>query len=146
MGNDLFKIQRLAGCGINLLRWSNFSILSLQTRDHLLPLSFFSLSSFFFPLHISFLSPSVGITRCTQFRRKFRVEPESMLDKDTKKISMPAQNRWQIRVVLVFLFFLPFLFHPHYSFSPIFVATLNGRIAESGADRIGDANKYVRAI
>lgn len=58
MGNDLFKIQRLAGCGINLLlRWSNFSILSLQTRDHLLPLSSFSFS--FFPLHISFPSPSL---------------------------------------------------------------------------------------
>lgn len=57
MGNDLFKIQRLAGCGINLPRWSNFSILSLQIRDHLLPLSFFSLSSFFFFLSISPSSP-----------------------------------------------------------------------------------------
>lgn len=144
MGNDLFKIQRLAGCGINLPRWSNFSILSLQTRDHLLPLSFFSLSSFFFFLSISPSSPPLlELHGARNFAGNSELSRNRCSTKTRKKYRCPR------RIVgrsVSSSFFLPFLFHSHYSFSPIFVATVNGRIAESGADRIGDANKYVRAI
>lgn len=110
------------------------------------PFFFFSFFFFFF-LSISPSSPPLlELHGARNFAGNSELSRNRCSTKTRKKYRCPRRNRWQIRVVLVFLFFLPFLFHPHYSFSPIFVATVNGRIAESGADRIGDANKYVRAI
>lgn len=149
MGNDLFKIQRLAGCGINLfLRWSNFSILSLQTRDHLLPLSSFSFS--FFPLHISFRSPSLlELHGARNFAGNSELSRNRCSTKTRKKYRCPRRivgRSVSSSCSFVFLFFFLFFFTPT---TPPFRRYLPRR--SMGKDRAESrsrsyANKYVRAI
>lgn len=135
MGNDLFKIQRLAGCGINLLpRCSNFSILSLQTReeDHLLP----SLSPFFSSPYLLFPLPCSNYTVhaiLPEIPNWAGIDARQRHEKniDTRLESLPDPCR-PILLPSFSYFFSFFLFSIIlFSLSPIFVA-MEGRIAESG--------------